>query len=286
MPSRTSHRSRMAASPFVGVAARLLALTACLSGPSGYIHADDRPLAPGDVILLDFGASWCGPCRQMQPVIGDLSRSGWLVRHVDVDVEPDLVRRFGITGVPCYVLLVRGEEKGRIGGVTTRSALESLMRRSIPTASEPLAAANSSAAVPEVAIPGVPRAATPVARALVTEPSRPGEGLTTGGGVSNRPPLEPATIVNTQASPQRGPIATTVPLNESVATLVDDQAARRLLATSARLRVEDGKGASWGTGTVIDCRQGEALILTCGHIFRDSAGGGRVEVDLCGSPAA
>jgi S1-C subfamily serine protease len=37
---------------------------------------------------------------------------------------------------------------------------------------------------------------------------------------------------------------------------------------------------SLGTGTVIDCRQGEALILTCGHIFRDSAGKGRVEVDL------
>ena len=37
---------------------------------------------------------------------------------------------------------------------------------------------------------------------------------------------------------------------------------------------------SLGTGTVIDCRQGEALILTCGHIFRDSAGKGRIEVDL------
>ena len=39
-------------------------------------------------------------------------------------------------------------------------------------------------------------------------------------------------------------------------------------------------GVSWGTGTVIDCRQGEALILTCGHIFRDSEGEGRIEVDL------
>jgi hypothetical protein len=54
----------------------------------------------------------------------------------------------------------------------------------------------------------------------------------------------------------------------------------KLLAATARLRVEDGSGVSRGTGTVIDCRQGEALILTCGHIFRDSDGKGRVEVDL------
>jgi hypothetical protein len=57
---------------------------------------------------------------------------------------------------------------------------------------------------------------------------------------------------------------------------------RRLMASTARLLVEDSQGVSRGTGTVIDCRQGEALILTCGHIFRDSQGKGRVEVDLFG----
>jgi hypothetical protein len=55
---------------------------------------------------------------------------------------------------------------------------------------------------------------------------------------------------------------------------------RRLLAATARLRVEDAAGVCRGTGTVIDCRQGEALVLTCGHIFRDSQGKGRIEVDL------
>jgi hypothetical protein len=54
------------------------------------------------------------------------------------------------------------------------------------------------------------------------------------------------------------------------------------MASTARLLVEDSHGISRGTGTVIDCRQGEALILTCGHIFRDSEGKGRVEVDLFG----
>ena len=55
-----------------------------------------------------------------------------------------------------------------------------------------------------------------------------------------------------------------------------------LIAASVRLRVEDPDGRSCGSGTIIDARQGEALILTCGHIFRDSKGKGPIEVDLFG----
>lgn len=55
-----------------------------------------------------------------------------------------------------------------------------------------------------------------------------------------------------------------------------------LLAASVRLRIEDPDGRSCGSGTIIDTREGEALILTCGHIFRDSKGKGRIEVDLFG----
>lgn len=55
-----------------------------------------------------------------------------------------------------------------------------------------------------------------------------------------------------------------------------------LLAASVRLRIEDPDGRSCGSGTIIDARGGEALILTCGHIFRDSKGKGRIEVDLFG----
>jgi thiol-disulfide isomerase/thioredoxin len=269
----------------------LVALASTFGTPCG-VDADDSPLLPGDVVLLDFGASWCGPCRQMQPVIGELARSGWLVRHVDVDGEPDLVRRFGITGVPCYVLLVRGEEKGRIGGVTTRAALEGLMARALPASNQPLAAANTSAAVPEVAIPGVPLAATPAPRPLVTERG-PASPSATGESPGLPPTVsDPARIVKAgdaaasfaSRQPRPGDPGA-APADGPMGRPADAETARSLLASSARLRVEDGKGASWGTGTVIDSRQGEALILTCGHIFRDTAGGGRVEVDLFGSPA-
>jgi len=54
----------------------------------------------------------------------------------------------------------------------------------------------------------------------------------------------------------------------------------RLLAASVRIRVEDKDGHSCGSGTIIDARGGEALVLTCGHVFRDSQGQGRIVVDL------
>ncbi|MGL6225808.1 MAG: trypsin-like peptidase domain-containing protein [Thermoguttaceae bacterium] len=53
--------------------------------------------------------------------------------------------------------------------------------------------------------------------------------------------------------------------------------------STVRLRIEDKNGVNWGTGTIIDTRRDQALILTCGHIFRDSIGEGPVEVHLFNS---
>ena len=59
-----------------------------------------------------------------------------------------------------------------------------------------------------------------------------------------------------------------------------DPLAADLIASSVRIRVDDPAGRSFGTGTIIDSRSGEALIITCGHLFRDSKGQGPVTVDL------
>lgn len=59
-----------------------------------------------------------------------------------------------------------------------------------------------------------------------------------------------------------------------------------LVGATVRLRIEDATGHSCGSGTIIDARDGEALILTCGHIFRDSKGKGRIDVDVFGPAPA
>ena len=57
-------------------------------------------------------------------------------------------------------------------------------------------------------------------------------------------------------------------------------AVERARAATVRLRVHDGKGYGAGTGTIIDIQGEEGLVLTCGHLFRETKGEGKIEVDL------
>jgi hypothetical protein len=61
-------------------------------------------------------------------------------------------------------------------------------------------------------------------------------------------------------------------------------ATSRARAASVRLRVEDASGFSFGTGTIIDQHEQEALVITCGHLFRSSNGRGKITADLFVGP--
>jgi thiol-disulfide isomerase/thioredoxin len=61
-----------------------------------------------------------------------------------------------------------------------------------------------------------------------------------------------------------------------------EQAAR---AATVRLKVEDATGFGFGTGTIIDVHDGEALVVTCGHLFRESKGQGKITADVFGGGA-
>ena len=63
------------------------------------------------VAVVDFSATWCGPCRMLAPVVESVSKKlGDKVNfyNVDVDEAPELAAKFGISSVPCLVLLKDG----------------------------------------------------------------------------------------------------------------------------------------------------------------------------------
>ena len=106
-------------------------------------------------------------------------------------------------------------------------------------------------------------------------------GLATAGRSPGRPSSPPRENVGEIGLAVRIP-ATDGPTTDGPVSTVAAASDSQLIAASVRLRIEDSDGHSCGSGTIVDARDGEALILTCGHIFRESQGRGRIEVDLYG----
>ncbi len=66
-------------------------------------------------VLVDFFATWCGPCRMLAPVMEEVSEKCKVVK-IDTDEEPDLAIKYGIMSIPCVILFKGGKEVSRIVG--------------------------------------------------------------------------------------------------------------------------------------------------------------------------
>ena len=76
----------------------------------------EKELNGGALMLVDFWAEWCGPCKMLSPVIEELAQEfdgKVLVGKVNVDEEPELARRFGVMTIPTVVFLKNGKEVER-----------------------------------------------------------------------------------------------------------------------------------------------------------------------------
>ena len=77
-------------------------------------------------VLIDFWASWCGPCRMMSPVIDKISEEmgdKLKVCKVNVDEEPDLAEKFGVMSIPTFVAIKDGEVLGTSIGLQDEEEL-------------------------------------------------------------------------------------------------------------------------------------------------------------------
>jgi thioredoxin 1 len=87
---------------------------------------DSNVVAEGRAALIDFWATWCGPCRQLGPIVDELAAEYGdriLVGKVDVDHNQDLAIRLGVQAVPTIVLLRDGQVVDRVVGVRPRNEL-------------------------------------------------------------------------------------------------------------------------------------------------------------------
>jgi thioredoxin 1 len=80
---------------------------------------DDVVLRSTRPVLVDFTAAWCPPCSRLAPIVAELAieqADRLKVVAVDVDEQPDLVRRYRVMGTPSLLLFVDGDERLRLLG--------------------------------------------------------------------------------------------------------------------------------------------------------------------------
>ena len=212
--------------------------------------------------LLFFSGERCPACRQMQPTINQLIDMGWVVRQVDVSREAALVQRHHISQIPTCLVLEGGREVQRIvgplgsadlmarieiNGSSSRARISNDRRPTVTgtTSNHHLTSSNAATRTIRGQSPDVMPAS------FATSARLP--------GAANFPSEQDA---------RRG-----MPMTPAAAgggTVISPEAAmERAMESTVRIRIDDPTSQAVGTGTIIEFAQGEALVMTCGHLFRD-----------------
>lgn len=78
-------------------------------------------------VLVDFWATWCGPCRRQAPIIEELAEEGYAVGKLDVDQEMELAQKYQVRSIPTLIVFKNGEEAARLVGLTPKEKLKELL---------------------------------------------------------------------------------------------------------------------------------------------------------------
>ena len=80
-------------------------------------------------VLLDFWASWCGPCRMVSPIVDEIAaeRSDIKVGKINVDEQPELAARFGVMSIPTLVVMKNGKVINQAVGARPKAQILAML---------------------------------------------------------------------------------------------------------------------------------------------------------------
>ena len=248
--------------------------------------------------VYEFSATWCGPCRQMAPIVEKLSRENLPIVKIDGEQRPELMSRYSVDAYPTFLLIVDGREVERRVGPMSESELRAMVARVPRATAAPAASPQGSPqrvedhSRGEMAIPvdlgqpgqfqirdperSLPETRFASADAPTEQPRRGLRDFLPFGRKKDEPVPEEDLIVRGNDTPldqQTAPVERSIP--------------RDPMATSVRIRVrtadrnEPSKTITeLGSGTVVASEHGRTTILTCAHIFKHYSPEAKIEVDL------
>jgi thioredoxin 1 len=88
------------------------------------------------IVLVDFFAEWCGPCKMMLPVVAKIEekykeKEGAKVLKVDIDQAKEVAERYNIMGVPTFMVFKDGKNIEEVSGVQSEEALIELIEKNL-----------------------------------------------------------------------------------------------------------------------------------------------------------
>jgi thioredoxin 1 len=106
---------------------------------SGLLHVNDRNFASevlnADIpVLVDFWATWCGPCRSISPIVEELAKefSGRVkVTKLNVDENPATPSQYGVRGIPTLILFKSGKILDQIVGAVPKARLKTMIEKAL-----------------------------------------------------------------------------------------------------------------------------------------------------------
>ena len=90
---------------------------------------DKEVLSSEKKVLVDFYADWCGPCKMVRPILGEIAEGNDAVKFVAVNIEDEdeLAEKYNVSSIPCLVVFENGEEIERNVGLLSKNDINKLI---------------------------------------------------------------------------------------------------------------------------------------------------------------